>query len=421
MLRSSAIIFRAHHPFNWATVDQALVSGANFVTGILLARFLGIEVFGRFTLLWMAVLFVTSVQMALVSAPMMSVGPKQAKASAPAYFGAVFTHQGAFALASSGLLLGVAYGCAAAFPEWSVGPVALALAVAALAHQSQDFLRRYLFTRHKARAACINDLVRYTLQIGLLVAMYSTASLSLSAVLWVITIAAAASLIAGAGYLERPVLHGAALAEVMRRHWRSGGWLAGSTLLQWAANNGFMIFAGGLLGPTAVGALRAAQNVMGFAHVLVLGYENAVLPKASHAYHQGGATILASYLRRTGLSGLAVFAVPAVIAVVVPEFWLQLLYGEAFAGYGHLVRWWAGVYLLIVLAAPLSLALRAVEQTGGLFVARAATAAFSVAAAIPFIRLWDADGAVAGMLGTNLVLVVILTQFVTRVLKRSTA
>jgi len=33
---------------NWALADQAMVSGSNFITGILLARTLGIAEFGRF-------------------------------------------------------------------------------------------------------------------------------------------------------------------------------------------------------------------------------------------------------------------------------------------------------------------------------------------------------------------------------------
>ena len=42
---------------NLSFIDQALVSGGNFVAGILMARAFGLYEFGRFTLVWMVVEF----------------------------------------------------------------------------------------------------------------------------------------------------------------------------------------------------------------------------------------------------------------------------------------------------------------------------------------------------------------------------
>jgi hypothetical protein len=39
-----------------------------------LARYLGVEEFGRFTLVWMSVLFVNSIQHSAINSPMMAVG-----------------------------------------------------------------------------------------------------------------------------------------------------------------------------------------------------------------------------------------------------------------------------------------------------------------------------------------------------------
>ena len=83
-------LVRRHRHTNWALMDQGMVSGANFLTTILIARHLGIEEFGRFTLAWLVVLFTTSLQMAVVVSPMMSIGPKQDGEHAPAYFGHFF-------------------------------------------------------------------------------------------------------------------------------------------------------------------------------------------------------------------------------------------------------------------------------------------------------------------------------------------
>ena len=77
MLELATRLLTRYSQINWALTDQAMVSGVNFLTGIVLARYLGIEEFGRFTLAWMAVLLVNSLQSGLIVQPMMSIGPKQ--------------------------------------------------------------------------------------------------------------------------------------------------------------------------------------------------------------------------------------------------------------------------------------------------------------------------------------------------------
>ena len=76
MLRLMGLI-RAGKAVHWAIADQAIVSGAGFVTTVLLARQLGGEELGRFTLLWLVVLIANAVQFAMIIAPMMSIAPKQ--------------------------------------------------------------------------------------------------------------------------------------------------------------------------------------------------------------------------------------------------------------------------------------------------------------------------------------------------------
>ncbi len=83
MLMGSVSLARLHRyirldsRISWAILDQGMVSAVNFLTGILLARHLGVEEFGRFTLVWMLVLFMSSFQLALIVSPMLSIGPKR--------------------------------------------------------------------------------------------------------------------------------------------------------------------------------------------------------------------------------------------------------------------------------------------------------------------------------------------------------
>lgn len=60
-----------------ALLDQALVSGANFVTGVLLARFLGLKEYGVFAMAWLVVLFFGSIQQSFIIAPLQTLLPKR--------------------------------------------------------------------------------------------------------------------------------------------------------------------------------------------------------------------------------------------------------------------------------------------------------------------------------------------------------
>jgi O-antigen/teichoic acid export membrane protein len=141
---------------NWALADQAIVSGTNFLTGVLVARYLGVEEFGRFTLLWMAVLFVNSIQDALISSPMMSIGPKQSAAETSAYYGAVVAQQAVFSFAALLLVFAGATLIFAVFSEWQMGDMAVPLVVTMFVCQFQGFFRRYFFSHGRVAIAFTN-------------------------------------------------------------------------------------------------------------------------------------------------------------------------------------------------------------------------------------------------------------------------
>ena len=101
MIKTAAGFLRRHSHTHWARATMLSVSGVNFLTGILLAHGLGIAEFGRFSLAWLVVLFVLSIQESAIVAPMMSIGPKQDLQQRPAYFGGVFFQQAILALVST--------------------------------------------------------------------------------------------------------------------------------------------------------------------------------------------------------------------------------------------------------------------------------------------------------------------------------
>ena len=403
--KKSLELFHKYSHINFSLADQAMVSGVNFLTAILLARGLGPRDFGVFTLAWFVVLFVSSLQFALISAPMMSIGPKQSAFRTPRYFGSVFAQQAIFASASAVIVLLGAWLCGFLFPDWGVETIAVPMALATGAYQLRDFVRRYYFTRGRFGAALLFDTATYGIQLGLLGWLAFRGELAVADPLWIVLFSAGVGMAGAAARIGAVSLHRGHFIVVVRRHWRFSRWLGASAVLQVISSQIFLIASGFILGTAAVGVLRACQNLMGLAQILFFGLQNVIPGRAGHWLRTDGVDGLVSYVRRaTWALELATGAIVCTFAVT-PEFWLSLIFGDQFAGNGHLVRWYAATYMLVALAFPLTGGLWALESTRPIFIGYAAATVVGAMAAYPLLTYWGVTGAAAGVLVTQAVMV----------------
>ena len=406
MIQAVARLFSRYSQINWALADQAVISGVNFLTGILLARYLGIEAFGQFTLAWMAVLFVNALQHATIIAPMMSIGPKQPAAELPVYYGAVIVQQVVFSLCGFVVLFAAIEASPLVFPDWGLGGLGLPLASAAVAFQCQDFLRRYLFMRGRAAQAFVNDGVRYLGQLVVLIWLFLSFpnQRESESALWVIAGTAAAAAFYGVFLVERIAWAPGAFRATAARHWRFSRWLAGSAVMQWVTANLFLLAAGALLGTAAVGALRAAQTLLGPCNILFQGLDNVVPARAAQHFQHGGKAALVAYMKKVGLVFGLVTAAIAAVAAAAPDFWLGLAYGDEYVGHGYLVRWFAVMYVIFFFAVPLRAGLRAYEETRPIFVSNLLAGLVALATFHPLLTNFGIAGAVAGMVVVQVVM-----------------
>jgi len=156
----------------WALTDQSIVSATNFLTNVMLARSMGLREFGVFALAWMSVLFVNSLQNALIVAPMMSIGPKQEEKDRPSYFGAL-VFQELVLVSFCFVLVYSVLKVSGSFVRFSeIRQLAFPLAVSAFAYQMQDFLRRYFFATHQSRRALADDALSYLTQLPILLFLH---------------------------------------------------------------------------------------------------------------------------------------------------------------------------------------------------------------------------------------------------------
>ena len=382
----------------WALSDQALVSAANFLTNVMLARALGLSGFGVFAFAWMVVLLMSSLQGALIITPMMSIGPKQELALRPSYFGAV-SMQALCLSAFSGILIFLgAFTSIRLFPSWHLESLPLPLAVATAAYLLQDYTRRYFFTIRRSRLAFSCDALSYVTQLPLLWLLAWRKELTTSRALWMIALTSLFGVIVSLFWREQLHFSRMALRTVVRRHWKMVRWLAPSALLQWTSVNLFMVFAPVYYGAEALGALRACLNVVAISHIWILGLDNVLPAEAARQLHEHGVNASYLYIRKTLIRWGIVTLVFMTLISVAPSFWLSLLYGARYAGFGYVLRLYSLLYLMVFLGVPLRAGLQALEVTAPLLWSYFAMTVFAALIAPPMAKHLGLLGVMLGLI-----------------------
>ena len=394
-----------------ALLDQAIVSGANFLTGVVLARGVGVHDFGVFTLAWTAVLFLNSTQVMLVAAPMMSIGPKQSADDSASYYGCALVHGALFSATGAALLLFAVRASNWFAPQWGVRPLALPLAAAAGAYLAQDLLRRYFYSTERNGAVLMNDAVSYLGQMALLLLAWRSARLDCALALWIIAVTSVAGILLGIVMLGPVRVGRDMLWRVAARHWTSSKWLLGSHFLQWSAGNVFFVTAPIYLGAAAAGVLRASQNLLGVTNVWFQSLENVIPAEAARRLHTGGAGAMLRYLRKSAaVWGGATFVFVIGVSVAADPL-MRLVYGNSFGGFGYVIRWSACTCIATVLMVPPAAGLRAMENTKPIFYTNVISAILGYSLAVPLVKAFALRGTVGGaLLGRVVALVVLLAS-----------
>ncbi len=351
--------------------DQVFISGMNFVTGLLLARFLGVASYGQYVLAFGIILFTAGMQMAIIISPMMVSGPALSQNCSKDYYTAAFVLQLLFSALAGGMILGLGQILADLFPHWNLETLLWPLSVVAVCSLTQDFLRRYFFTQGWSGTSLANDLICYSLRLSFLLFIGLTANLDAGKTLWIIAGTSAIAVLIGiiqCHWYESfcfPDIKNLKIAAY--EHWNFGKWLIANNIAYWGSSQLVIYMVGIKLSVTSVGAMSASLNLIGVANILFLALENFVPSRASRLHASKGWQELNRYLYKVSvLGGVGTFFI-ILIASLCPEFWLNLIYGSAYKGYGWLVWLWGAYYFIGFFQRPLSAGLRVIGNTRAIF------------------------------------------------------
>ena len=111
-----------------------------------------------------------------------------------------------------------------------------------------------------------------------------------------------------------------------------------------------------------------------------------------------GAAVMTPYLWRIAWLLFGVTSILAVAAAVAPEFWLDLFFGAEYAAHGHILRWWAAIFLVENTMLPLEAGLRAMEKTRPALTAELWRLLLALLILYPLVVVLGESGAMLGLL-----------------------
>ncbi|GBG14988.1 uncharacterized protein NMK_2589 [Novimethylophilus kurashikiensis] len=397
------LINRYRHA-NWALTDQTVVSGSNFVTGVLLARVLGPEAFGVFVLLQALMIYVNSFQNALIFQPMMSAAPQMDNDVRSRYL------QGVFALQLTlSCVLAVAVAIIALFAHAfgleklvGLGPgVIVALNAALLCFQLQDWQRRYYFVQEYPKGAFINDCISYGGQVVFLTLMMLQGTLSVASAFWVIAATSLAAFIFGFMHdrVEPVFAHAKA---VLKEGWRTGRDYLMAWQLQWMGTQGVLMIGASAVGAQAAGGVRAAQNIVGPINILFQAMENVVPVIAARHFGHEGLGGLMHYMWRITAIGTALLLPVLIVLTLLATPLTHLLYGDSYADTAVLVAWQAALIFVQFYLRQVTFFLRTVKATGVIIRSGVVMSVVSILVGVAVVNRLQETGVMLALLSGTL-------------------
>jgi O-antigen/teichoic acid export membrane protein len=390
--------------------DQAIVSGSNFATGIILVRGLGLVDFGIFTVAYSMLLLANSIQLSFISSPMLTLGSLCSTVEERRRFvRGIFGAQVVFGLIAAIVSLAAAIAFIVLSRGVATVGAVLAFVMALVAYLMQDWLRRYYFTIDRAATAVWNDAISYLVQVLVLCVLSQLHGLTVESAFWAIAMTSGSAFALGV-FMERLRFD---LPEA-RKAWRQcrsiSVNLGISNQLQWLVYQGAMLVGAGVVGPQAAGAVRATQNAIGPVNVAFQAMENIVPIRAAEEMRRGGVRSVASFLLRFGLIGFSALLFVFLAVSLFSGRFLTFFYGGQLQLYAGVLNLQMLYFLLAWPVRQFIFLFRTIGSTTPILISSIVAAAISLACVYPMVHSFGALGimiaAVGGQIGNLLYLMV---------------
>ncbi len=388
-----------------AIIDQGLISGSNFLIGILLARWLMPEAYGAFALAFSVFLLLSYVYQSFLAEP-------QAVFSGSAYSGSLRgylkTLLGIHLILTffGVVLLGGAAAIAAMLGKSAGLPGALAgVAIASPCILFFWLMRRSFYMNMAPGRAAVGAFLYFVVVTGGLFVVYKKSLISPFSAYLLMAIGAL-----GTGFyllsqinkvLPVDTATPPTRREAWKKHWEYGRWALAVSVVTWIPYYMYYPLVSAFGGMAQAGQLRALMNLSLPMEQSYTALSILFLPYAARVCREKGMSSAGPLVRRITLMfvGGAVAYWAVLIPLKGPVF--HLLYGGKYLEVAHFIPYVALGTTMWAAAFGPAILLRAVESPDSIFYARLVASALSLAVGVPATKWFGLWGVVGSVIVAN--------------------
>ena len=385
----------------WALADQGVVSLGNCATSVILARSLSVGQFGLFAILLEVMLFLNSLQAAVVIYPLSVKGAKLDANGLRRLAGACL-----LLTAIAGLPLGATLiGASGALRSGNLMMGILA-ACALLMWQAQETLRRAMMARGDFKGILPGDIISYTGQAIAVFVLAWMGGLTVNRTFAVMGLTSLLAVIVQALQIGIRLPQLREMPNIVRDFWKVGRWVLIGSLTAVITTLSLSWTMAYFHGVDGVGQFQAMAGVLKLSNPLMLCLSGLIVPAAARALREGGLKMAEQVAFRYAINAAAFVAPYYAVLIVFPSFALRLFYGahSPLVGLTNELRVFVLSYSVLFITQVIGCFLNGIEQSRRAFVAQIAQTAATILVALPLTALYGLPGLLVGWLASNVVL-----------------
>lgn len=346
-----------------ALIDQGLVSGTNFVSALMLARFAALSEYGAYVLAFAVLTFVQAVQGGLMIGPLLVFGASRRGHEFNAYVKAM-ARLLIFLVAAVTLLLGIVAFISYQFHRGMTGTTGALVCLAASIPfiLIWEFLRRIMYCAGYGGRAVVMDMALMAIQIGTLSTLLMLDLgrgghhwLSAGNAVLAIGLACFVASLPAVWWLRdawraRAMAFRAALAEC----WSYGRWGGASTLLALGYAQGNYLILGAMLGAEAVAQFDGPRLIVAPLILAITAWSNVVVPAGARTFASEGMGEAIRLIIRAATPLAVLLLACLAVVLIFPDEMVGIVLGPRFQGAQTTLILWALIMACIMFSTMIS-------------------------------------------------------------------
>lgn len=276
VLRSSLMI-----RFGISSLDQAILSTANFLLAMFLIKVATKEEYGYYALALPITLFITSIQNALINTPYLVLSPDKDEKEKKEYLSSVIYSQifSSVLIFAIILLLGIILTLVKLISVWAFLMI-VSVTIASIGLLSREFLRTYFFSNETPKLALKNDFLYFIILFVLIILYFLSFKISIQFIFLFI----GASAFLSSFYKIKPLLTHTDRRLVklhLLENWLHGKWILIGVIVTYIQSYAYLYLLGIMVSVSATAEVSAAKLLITPFSLLSVGYAKVAVPRGA--------------------------------------------------------------------------------------------------------------------------------------------